>query len=219
MAPAPRTAPKRRRTQADRTDQMRRRLIEASIALLRQNGYAGFRTADVAARAKVSRGGQLHHFRTKDSLVLGALEEIYRRASVASEARLAAIQGPVHIEDIIKDAEAYYFADNFFTSLDVTISAGKSRRISAQVKEIAFRYRQPIEELWANRLVQRGVPMRTARNAVWLIHSAVRGLTIRAMLPHPAAQLQDTLQMIVKLLESELGHPAAKNLRAVSANA
>lgn len=51
-----------RRTQAERTEDMRRRILDAAVEELTDKGYAGLRTADVAKRAGVSRGAQTHHF-------------------------------------------------------------------------------------------------------------------------------------------------------------
>ena len=56
----------RRRTQAERTEETRTRILKAASELIRRRGYARFRTADVAAEAGLSRGAQLHHFPTKD---------------------------------------------------------------------------------------------------------------------------------------------------------
>jgi AcrR family transcriptional regulator len=62
------------RTQAERTAAMRTRLLEAAVDSLVELGYAGTTTQGIARRAGVSRGAQLHHFPTKESLVVAAVE-------------------------------------------------------------------------------------------------------------------------------------------------
>ena len=42
-----------RRSQAERTEETRRKILDAAVGLLASKGYAGFRTADVAAAAGV----------------------------------------------------------------------------------------------------------------------------------------------------------------------
>src|ERR1700691_5875083 len=64
-APQPRV----RRTQKERSEAMRSRLLEATIDCLYEVGYSRTTTIEVAARAGVSRGAQLHHFPTKKRLV------------------------------------------------------------------------------------------------------------------------------------------------------
>ncbi|MHB8329295.1 MAG: TetR/AcrR family transcriptional regulator [Acidimicrobiales bacterium] len=68
-----------RRTQAERTATMRARLLDATVACLVDVGYAGTTTTEVARRAGVSRGAQVHHFPTKQALVLAAIEHVLER--------------------------------------------------------------------------------------------------------------------------------------------
>jgi AcrR family transcriptional regulator len=63
--------------QEERSAETRRRLMDATVACLHERGYAHTTTVEVAARAGVSRGAQLHHFPTKDDLVVKALEYVF----------------------------------------------------------------------------------------------------------------------------------------------
>ncbi len=70
---------------------MRARLLEATVECLVERGFAGTSTTLVSQRAGVSRGAQLHHFPTKDALVVAAVEhlsEVRRRELVAAAAAL-----------------------------------------------------------------------------------------------------------------------------------
>ncbi len=75
-APAARTTGKPRRTQRERSEAMRARLLEATIDCLYEVGYSRTTTIEVAARAGVSRGAQLHHFPTKKRLVAVAVKHL-----------------------------------------------------------------------------------------------------------------------------------------------
>ena len=68
--------PLARRTQAERTQATRAKLLDATVACLAEVGYAHTTTTEVARRAGVSRGAQLHHFPTKTDLVLAAVEHL-----------------------------------------------------------------------------------------------------------------------------------------------
>src|SRR5258708_11088519 len=81
----------RRRTQAERTEETRTRILKAASELIRRRGYARCRTADVAAEAGLSRGAQLHHFPTKDSLLVATLGDVVDQAHVLSLARAAGV--------------------------------------------------------------------------------------------------------------------------------
>ena len=63
--------------QEERSAETRRRLLDATVACLFERGYAGTTTTEIATRAGVSRGAQLHHFPRKDELVVSALEYVF----------------------------------------------------------------------------------------------------------------------------------------------
>ncbi len=62
--------------QEQRTRAMRQRLLEACVECLVEHGWSGTSTTLVSQRAGVSRGAQLHHFPTKNDLVLAAVEHL-----------------------------------------------------------------------------------------------------------------------------------------------
>ena len=70
---------------------MRARLLEATVECLTERGFAGTSTTLVSQRAGVSRGAQLHHFPTKEALVVAAVEhlsDVRRSELVAAAAAL-----------------------------------------------------------------------------------------------------------------------------------
>ena len=72
-------SPRPRRTQAERSDQMRKRLLEATLQSLAEDGYAGSTLSSIVRRAGVSRGAQVHHYPNKQALMLDAAEDLLRR--------------------------------------------------------------------------------------------------------------------------------------------
>jgi AcrR family transcriptional regulator len=82
-----------RRTQAERTAATRGRILDATVETLLELGYRATTTQEVNRRAGVSRGALLHHFPTRESLVVAAvshlveqrLEEILSRPRTGDE--------------------------------------------------------------------------------------------------------------------------------------
>jgi AcrR family transcriptional regulator len=62
--------------QEERTRAMRARLLEATVELLVEKGFSSTTTTLVSERAGVSRGAQLHHFPTKNDLVVAAVAHL-----------------------------------------------------------------------------------------------------------------------------------------------
>jgi AcrR family transcriptional regulator len=57
----------------------RARILDAAIDCLQELGYARTSTPEIARRAGVSRGGQIHQFPTKVELVTSAVERLLGR--------------------------------------------------------------------------------------------------------------------------------------------
>jgi len=71
-----------RRTQEERRAHTRATLLDATLACLLDLGYARMTTSDVCARAGLSRGALLHHFPTKQALVVEAVEHVVKQMGV-----------------------------------------------------------------------------------------------------------------------------------------
>jgi AcrR family transcriptional regulator len=77
-------APRERRSQAQRSAEMRTRLLDATIDCLVKYGYSGTTTPRIAEMAGVTRGAQVHHFGSREDLLLAAVEHLaLKRMSAA----------------------------------------------------------------------------------------------------------------------------------------
>ena len=55
---------------------MRARLMDATLDVIVEEGWAGASTPKISKLAAVSRGAQTHHFPTKSALFLAAIDRI-----------------------------------------------------------------------------------------------------------------------------------------------
>ncbi len=67
------------RTQAERADQTRARILDAAIGEFSENGLAGARTEQIAAAAGVNKALLYYYFRSKEALYAAALEAVAER--------------------------------------------------------------------------------------------------------------------------------------------
>lgn len=72
------TASPGRRTQVQRSEETKGRIMEATIALLVEQGHAATTTLAVQERAGVSRGGMQHHFPSRNELLVAAVGHLAR---------------------------------------------------------------------------------------------------------------------------------------------
>jgi AcrR family transcriptional regulator len=196
-----------RRTQLQRSNETKERLFLAAIQVMNKRGYSGFTTAQAAREAGVSRGAQNHHFRSKDVFVLAAIEHLYTLIYRRSSERVADAMGSKDLlVPIVEDAKEFFFSPEFITIFDVQIAMSKTRS-KKTVAEISERYRSPVEDLWTDYLIARGVQADLARQSIWLIFSLVRGLAIRTVFKYDAKLLDNTLKLGLRLLRGGLPAP------------
>jgi len=203
--PAKRPARRKRRTQAERTQGTRTRILDAAVEVLRKKGYAHFRTADVARAAGVSRGAQLHHFATKEKLVYATMEHVFQNVLETSRRRVRALRpGEDPLEHMVADAREFFFSTPFFISLDIATSINNARfrnRLMAMVRDA----RLPAEQAWRQALVASGMPEREADDLLWLTLALVRGLAVRMLWQNEPARFDRLLKVWRGVVESHLG--------------
>jgi AcrR family transcriptional regulator len=72
-----------RRNQADRTAQTRRKILDAVVACIEEEGFARTTSQRIARRAGVSVGAVQHHFMSKADILRAVLEESFDELSAA----------------------------------------------------------------------------------------------------------------------------------------
>ncbi|MBW0101185.1 TetR/AcrR family transcriptional regulator [Pseudonocardia sp. KRD291] len=75
MAAAP-NGPLARRTQGERSASSRALILNAAVELLVESGYAGTTTVTIQERAGVSRGRLLHHFPSREAVLVAASQHL-----------------------------------------------------------------------------------------------------------------------------------------------
>jgi AcrR family transcriptional regulator len=172
----------RHRTQAERSEETQTRILKAAANLIRKRGYARFRTAEVANEAGVSRGAQLHHFPTKDSLVVATLEYVFEQAQILSRRRAAAVNRPRDlIEAVIEDAREFFFSEHFMVAIDIVLSTSTDQSVRKHILDISRKARRPVETAWSEALAASGVPNPLASQIVALTLGLVRGMALRTL--------------------------------------
>lgn len=192
---------KKRRSQAERTRETRTRILDAAVEVLHKKGYAHFRTTDVARVAGVSRGAQLHHFRTKEKLVYATLEHVYHNVLATSRARASALRrGEDALEHAIDDARTFFFSAAFFIALDIGTSINKAN-FRRQLMDMARNARLPAERAWRDALVAQGMSVQVADDVLWLTFGLVRGLAVRMLWQNEPERFDRQLGLWRKIVE------------------
>ena len=207
-----------RRSQAERSEEMRARVLDAAVSELAAKGYAGLRTAEVVAAAGVSRGALTHHFPSKDALVVAVVEHVFKKASDIGTRRAQDLRGEDDvIGALIADSREFFFSELFLVALDLAIQgrlAGDAA--SRQVMTISAASRLPLEAAWLDALTARGVRRRKAEDILWLTISIVRGLAIRRLWQHEPQRFNHLFQVWREMVRIYLADGVAPVRRAAT---
>ena len=192
--------PERRRTQAERREETRARILEAAVSELVNKGYAGFRVDQVAAVANVSRGAQTHHFPTKESLILASLQKLYQEST---EASMTLIDGLKPADDVLdalmQDSAKFYLGPNFIISMSLLNLGDHEPELRTKVRAMSRKYRLPIEKAWLEALLRSGLADESARTVLNITQSIYRGMVMRRFLRNDPEYTRFTIDQWSKI--------------------
>jgi len=195
---------KARVPQAVRSALMKERLSKAAFNVIRQVGYDSFRTSAVSKEAGVSQGAQLHHFPTKDSLAVAAMDYAYRSSMDQFRKNFAVdANGEDLIDLMLKDFKDFYLSDYFMVALDILLACSKNEELQTELSEMASINRITVERQWLERLVNDGWTLTDAEDVMGLSHSIIRGFYVRGLLKRSSTnneKLLDRWKQMVKSL-------------------
>jgi AcrR family transcriptional regulator len=146
-----------RRTQAERTASTRAALLDAAVECLAELGYSGTTTTEVARRAGVSRGAQLHHFPSKADLLLAATAELcHRRLDEFRKAYADAPPGTDRVDRAIDVMWSLYAGGTFVSHVELLVAARTDESLRKAVLEQQQRFFDGAaaisDEIWSDSL-------------------------------------------------------------------
>jgi len=121
-------------------------LLDATIDCLSELGYASTTTTEIARRAGVSRGAQLHHFPTKAELVTTAVEHLFQKRTEEFRTAFAALppeaSKPAAAIDILW---SMFNGPTFYAWLELMVAARTDSSLRLAVSEIAQRFSETVQ--------------------------------------------------------------------------
>jgi AcrR family transcriptional regulator len=193
--------------QEERTRAMRARLLDATVELLVERGYAGTSTTLVSERAGVSRGAQLHHFPTKQDLVVAAVQHVTEVRG--AELRAAATRLPAgehRTRQVLQVLGDHFTSPVFTAALELWVAARTDPALLAEVAPLEQRvgretHRMTVELLGADESWP-GV-----RELVQATLDLVRGLGLASTITDDRRRRTRILDQWARTLDAALEQP------------
>ena len=183
---------------------MRARLLEATVECLVERGFTGTSTTLVSERAGVSRGAQLHHFPSKNDLVLAAVEHLTVVRGVELAAAAARLPtGPTRTRAVLEMLGDHFASPVFFAALELWVAARTDQTLLAAVAPLEQRvgreaHRLVVDALGADES-QPGV-----RELVQATLDLVRGLGLATTITDDARRRARILDQWALVLDTQL---------------
>ena len=188
---------------------MRLRLLEATVELLVERGFAGTSTTLVSERAGVSRGAQLHHFPSKNDLVVAAVEHLTQiRGEELSAAAARLPSGDRRTHAVLRMLGDHFASPVFAAALELWVAARTDEALLSAVAPLEQRvgretHRMTVELLGADES-QPGM-----RELVQATLDLVRGLGLANTITNDARRRSRILDQWAITLDAALkGHPS-----------
>jgi AcrR family transcriptional regulator len=170
---------KLRRSHEERRRATRAAIMDASLRLLAESGYAKFSASRVAAMAGISRGAREHYFRTKNDLVVATLEHAMSEA-VAHARSLAQDAGRSSdpVGKFLADSGHFFFSRRYRALIEIMIAGRAEPALLRLWNPLVRAARVQLNQIWTDTLAKAGHEPRAARRFIELTHYLMRGLML-----------------------------------------
>ncbi len=202
------TEPARRRTQEERREDTRLRLLRATIDLLRDHGFSRLTTPDIARRAGVSRGALTHHFANREDLLVQAIAHLLHESTEGLRQLADAYPAPTMPVDDLVDYLWEMMASGLF---QVTMEFLPEARHNAPFRErllpVVREFHAALDASWARLSVVVGIPPEEAQVSLNATMCLLRGMIAQNVLRNDPAYFTAMLRWWKQQLRAWLGQP------------
>jgi AcrR family transcriptional regulator len=200
-----------RRTQEERSNATRERLLDATIECLIELGYGGTTTSEIVRRAGVSRGAQVHHYPTKAELVNGAVAHLAKKREQEVREEFARIDPKGDRVSEAIDLLWSGYAGPLFTAVFELIAAARTDpELRTVFATLQLNVQKGIESFCRETFGPQALRRKMFRDALALTINLMHGLSLSRIAGGDPAE-QDRLVEAWKTLVRPLLEEAAKN--------
>jgi len=181
------------RTQAQRREETRTALLEATIDCLIELGYARTSMHEISARAGVSKGAAQHHFPDKAALMAAAVEHLTtKRLAELADSFDRVPAGPESVPAVIDLLWEGYSGTLATAAIELWVAARTDPLLRAAIR--------PVDRALGRAALERvaelvpDLPKERLETLFWLTVNLTRGLSIDAELGGAPARRKQLLE-------------------------
>lgn len=128
-------------TRAEQRASTRRALLDATKQCLVEEGYAALTTRRVAERAGVAQSTLMHHFETREALLVEAVSDLALRLAedALEEIDLAALHSPEHREAVLDQTWREFTSPQALAAAQLWVAAWTEPELAATLRDLEQR--------------------------------------------------------------------------------
>lgn len=202
-----------RRVQA-RGEATRRRILEATLACIVDDGYAQTTTVRVCERSGTARGSLLHQFATRAELMAAAVAHLFEQLTAGVMATFAAIQpdprhGIARRVDVAGELLRTAYGDPRLAAVvDIYAAARTDAELMAALGPVVARHRSAVREA-ARKLFPTIAASKRAARRLDVVLDALQGVAFRSVVHAEGASetIAGARELIVEALSDTRERP------------
>ena len=177
----------------------RQRFLEATRQSLAEKGYAATTTQEICRRLNVSRGTLLHHFSTREELIIEAVEYILGENVRHFKQTMTDLAGrQLTMVDIARTLwEEHWTSPTYYAWLELVLASRTDPTLNRQVRSLSERWTEMFSAAFKD------VMGREPDGAYWLFFLVLNALSIETIhtMPERVKGFLDDLLAVVDITD------------------
>ncbi len=177
----------------------RQRFLEATLQSLAEKGYAATTTQEICRRLNVSRGTLLHHFSTREELIIEAVEYVLGENVSHFKQTMTNLAGrQLTMVDIARNLwEEHWTSPTYYAWLELVLASRTDPVLNKQVRSLSERWTEKFHAAF------RDVMGREPDGVYWLFFLVLNALSIETIhtMPERVNGFLDDLMAFVDITD------------------
>ncbi|WNG36073.1 TetR/AcrR family transcriptional regulator [Archangium violaceum] len=208
-SPGAEAAPRVRRTQQERRDSTRLKLLDATVECLVELGYARTTTLAIAQRAGISHGALFKHFPTKAELLGTAVEHLFPRLISEYRAELDAAPAPTgdRVVHAIERLWSIYQRPELLAAIELYVAARTDSELASALSTVDPPHRRHLHRVARELFPDIASTHPDFDAIIELILNAVQGAAVGGVALPANPDHRQMLALLVRFVRSAFSTP------------
>jgi AcrR family transcriptional regulator len=196
-------------------------LLDATVDLLHDRGWARLSTSEIAESAGVSRGALTHHFDSKEAIIAGAVSRQLRACTAALHSHAGAIRRSGGSSDELVDYIWDMMNDRlFYVTMEYLPEARHNPDFRRRIMPVVRDFHEGLNTVWAELAEQAGVEVERALVLMNATMCMMRGMIAQTTVKDDPAYFATLLEFWKQQVRCEFrGYRARSPVRPAAEHA